>query len=260
MCYNISKYCREIQFNEPLYSVAFNNARGDLLIGLSDQIALVKVQDYLPHSYLADLLSEPSCWIDDEIEKSDDFDTSVDFWEFYRMTGDDDEMAAKWHVPISDQVKYNESEIEKMDSEIEKLEKIYANAKTNSNSFKNLKRNRMVEETFNPRFNFNTMNTISEESAFSKEAEVDRMMNTILESVEEDYIEGLSETFITQIESIPTDMKDTDEYRQNLIGAKKILLQSIAYKIQRLSKAEGSINAEEVKVSLYAMFFFCGVY
>jgi WD40 repeat protein len=36
---------REIQFNEPLSTFCFCNEPGDLLVGLSDQITLVRVQD-----------------------------------------------------------------------------------------------------------------------------------------------------------------------------------------------------------------------
>jgi hypothetical protein len=36
---------REIQMNDPISCIAFANRRGDLLIGISDQISLVKIQD-----------------------------------------------------------------------------------------------------------------------------------------------------------------------------------------------------------------------
>lgn len=37
--------CREIQFHEKVHSVCFANAWGDLLVCLSDQISLVRIQD-----------------------------------------------------------------------------------------------------------------------------------------------------------------------------------------------------------------------
>ncbi|TPX68035.1 hypothetical protein SpCBS45565_g03331 [Spizellomyces sp. 'palustris'] len=70
---------REIQFNEAIPSIKFANARGDLLVSLSDQITLVRMQDYLPHSYLK--RAAHMDFSDDPQETPLPFDTSVDFWE-----------------------------------------------------------------------------------------------------------------------------------------------------------------------------------
>ncbi|KAL2915602.1 hypothetical protein HK105_204787 [Polyrhizophydium stewartii] len=88
---------REMQFENPMWSVCFGNARGDLMVGLSDQIALVQVQDYLPAKYLLRLLERD--WPDDPIESSTTFDAALDFWKLYReqikAAGNE---PALWHV------------------------------------------------------------------------------------------------------------------------------------------------------------------
>nr|KAJ3421636.1 WD repeat-containing protein 87 [Polyrhizophydium stewartii] len=94
--------CGEMQFENPMWSVCFGNARGDLMVGLSDQIALVQVQDYLPAKYLLRLLERD--WPDDPIESSTTFDAALDFWKLYReqikAAGNE---PALWHVaPVKD--------------------------------------------------------------------------------------------------------------------------------------------------------------
>ncbi|KAJ1337046.1 hypothetical protein BSLG_006806 [Batrachochytrium salamandrivorans] len=69
---------REMQFSDTTKSICFANPRGDLLVGISDQIALVQVHDYLPEKYLL-MLSE-SNWPDDLIEAPMELDSGVDFW------------------------------------------------------------------------------------------------------------------------------------------------------------------------------------
>ncbi|KAH9245610.1 hypothetical protein BASA81_016884 [Batrachochytrium salamandrivorans] len=69
---------REMQFSDTTKSICFANPRGDLLVGISDQIALVQVHDYLPEKYLL-MLSE-SHWPDDLIEAPMELDSGVDFW------------------------------------------------------------------------------------------------------------------------------------------------------------------------------------
>ncbi|KAJ3386033.1 WD repeat-containing protein 87 [Lobulomyces angularis] len=71
---------REIQFNEPIQAVCFCNKPGDLLVGLQDQISLVRLQDYFPVKLLRQ--SEKLKFIDDIIETPLMFDTQLDFWEF----------------------------------------------------------------------------------------------------------------------------------------------------------------------------------
>ncbi|KAJ3153369.1 WD repeat-containing protein 87 [Irineochytrium annulatum] len=94
-----SNLIREIQFNEPLTSVCFCNHRGDLLVGMTEQVALVRLQDYLPAQYLGILLENPEGWADDILEVPKRFDSSLDFWELYRTglerVGAD---LTQWHV------------------------------------------------------------------------------------------------------------------------------------------------------------------
>ncbi|KAJ3333228.1 WD repeat-containing protein 87 [Blyttiomyces sp. JEL0837] len=81
---------------------AFENClirRGDLLISLPDQIALVKIQDYLPIPMLSELMSFPDGWPDDQLENPVTFDKDLDFWEFYRLKLEKDgKPVRKWHV------------------------------------------------------------------------------------------------------------------------------------------------------------------
>ncbi|KAI8922681.1 hypothetical protein BC831DRAFT_418144 [Entophlyctis helioformis] len=87
---------REMQFNEAVTSICFANARADLLVGLSDQIALVQIQDYLPAKQLLQLLERD--WIDDVIESSTTFDATLDFWKLYReKIKPDGNMPLRWY-------------------------------------------------------------------------------------------------------------------------------------------------------------------
>ncbi|TPX57208.1 hypothetical protein PhCBS80983_g03982 [Powellomyces hirtus] len=70
---------REIQFNDTVRTVCFGNERGDIFVGISDQISLVRMQDYLPHHLLRIALTRT--YIDDPKEDSRPFDSNVDFWE-----------------------------------------------------------------------------------------------------------------------------------------------------------------------------------
>ncbi|KAJ3043529.1 WD repeat-containing protein 87 [Rhizophlyctis rosea] len=87
---------REIQFAEPLQSIAFANARADLLVGMSDQVALVRMQDYIPNSHLAAVIESPEAWTDDLVETSRMFDSNLDFWALYRDLLRD--RGIEWHV------------------------------------------------------------------------------------------------------------------------------------------------------------------
>ncbi|KAJ3268821.1 WD repeat-containing protein 87 [Terramyces sp. JEL0728] len=69
---------REIQFNEDISCLLFANHRGDLLVGLSDQISLVKLQDYMPAHIQRLILTRE--YGDDIPEAPITFDQSVDFW------------------------------------------------------------------------------------------------------------------------------------------------------------------------------------
>ncbi|KAI8810461.1 hypothetical protein BJ742DRAFT_800389 [Cladochytrium replicatum] len=72
---------RELQFGESIASVEFANCRGDLLLGLSDQIGLLRIQDYLPHYILKAISSKT--FTDDEAEIPLMFDSNLDFWQYY---------------------------------------------------------------------------------------------------------------------------------------------------------------------------------
>eukprot|EP00842_Homolaphlyctis_polyrhiza_P006060 jgi/Hompol1/6455/HPOL_002272-RA len=90
---------REMQFGDSTWSVTFANPRGDLLVGLSDQIALVQVQDYLPAKYLLRLIE---CdWTDDVVESVTMFDANLDFWKLYRqqiMAANNGHEPELWHL------------------------------------------------------------------------------------------------------------------------------------------------------------------
>ncbi|KAJ2998130.1 WD repeat-containing protein 87 [Globomyces sp. JEL0801] len=79
---------REIQFNQNLSSISFANDRGDLLVGLSNQISLVKIQDYLPPGILKQMATMD--FPDDSIEVAKVFDQTVEFFDFEEKSVDDD--------------------------------------------------------------------------------------------------------------------------------------------------------------------------
>ncbi|KAJ3145741.1 WD repeat-containing protein 87 [Geranomyces michiganensis] len=70
---------REMQFTETVRTLCFGNERGDIFIGIGDQISLVRMQDYLPQHLLRAALTRT--FADDVKEESLPFDSSVDFWE-----------------------------------------------------------------------------------------------------------------------------------------------------------------------------------
>ncbi|KAJ3104755.1 hypothetical protein HDU96_008831 [Phlyctochytrium bullatum] len=93
---------------------------------MADQIALVKLQDYLPTHYLSVLLSHVDGWPDDPIEYPYNFDSSLDFWQLYREGLERDGAdLSHWHVQ-------NKKRIENLDEDtmkrIEELEKKRAEA------------------------------------------------------------------------------------------------------------------------------------
>lgn len=69
---------REIQFSEPIRSVAFANLRGDLLVGVGAGISLVRMQDHLSLTKLH--LACQHDFIDDTPETSIPFDSSLEFY------------------------------------------------------------------------------------------------------------------------------------------------------------------------------------
>ncbi|KAJ3228092.1 hypothetical protein HK099_006717 [Clydaea vesicula] len=92
---------REVQFNEAPSTVEFANERGDIMIGVGDEICLVRIQDYLPYNlqqYILDLNFE-----DDELEFSIMFDPSLDFWSFYRKILEEGGIELEnWHIEKSE--------------------------------------------------------------------------------------------------------------------------------------------------------------
>lgn len=72
---------REIVFSQPSLSITFNNERGDLIVGLNDQIAIIYMQDYLPFNSLR--LAIELDFEDDIIEVPDMFNPNIDIWEVY---------------------------------------------------------------------------------------------------------------------------------------------------------------------------------
>lgn len=72
-----------MNFGCPVQSAVFANERGDLLVGLQDQVVLVKFQSYLP-AYLLQKMLTKNDWKDDLEEKNQVFDENLDFWYIYR--------------------------------------------------------------------------------------------------------------------------------------------------------------------------------
>ncbi|KAJ3092885.1 WD repeat-containing protein 87 [Quaeritorhiza haematococci] len=95
-----STLVREIQFNEIVWSVCFANERGDLLVGMSEQIALVRMQDYLPLLVLKQAFDRgENGFQDDVFELPIMFDSNLDFWEIYRVMLEKAGVVVQtWHV------------------------------------------------------------------------------------------------------------------------------------------------------------------
>ncbi|KAI8827898.1 hypothetical protein BC829DRAFT_189730 [Chytridium lagenaria] len=72
---------REIQCYHEVTSIAFSNPRGDLLLGLRNQIAIVWMQDYLPIKYLRQAVTIN--FPDDVQESPKPFDSNLDFWDYF---------------------------------------------------------------------------------------------------------------------------------------------------------------------------------
>ncbi|KAJ3023368.1 WD repeat-containing protein 87 [Thoreauomyces humboldtii] len=111
-----SHLLREIQFNYAVSSVTFANPRGDLLIGLPEEIVLVRVQDYLPPALLRVLLDKQP-WIDDVVEDPTTFDSGLDFWGLYR--GGEDKDGVPWHVGRKE-VEEDQSDVERNMEDVER--------------------------------------------------------------------------------------------------------------------------------------------
>ena len=75
---------RELNFGSSVYSLSFANDRGDLLVGIQDQICLVQIQDYLPLEYLNSLVTMELDFQDDNEEPQSSFDPNIDFWHIYK--------------------------------------------------------------------------------------------------------------------------------------------------------------------------------
>ncbi|KAJ3015847.1 UNVERIFIED_CONTAM: WD repeat-containing protein 87, partial [Siphonaria sp. JEL0065] len=91
---------KEVQFGCNVLSVCFCNIRGDLLVGTNDQVALIKMQDYLPPYILQELLFRSSIRVDDDLDEPPlVFDDTLDFWQLYRENlikkGRD---LSRWHL------------------------------------------------------------------------------------------------------------------------------------------------------------------
>ncbi|KAJ3344555.1 WD repeat-containing protein 87 [Entophlyctis luteolus] len=113
---------KEVQFGTLVQSICFCNKRGDLLVGLPDQVALLKMQDYFPPYLLQEIVNKPI--VDDLNEIPMTFDDTLDFWQVYRdMLVSDGKDLSFWHLaerphpPASDEAETLER-IEKMEREI----------------------------------------------------------------------------------------------------------------------------------------------
>ncbi|KAI8823377.1 uncharacterized protein EV422DRAFT_565327 [Fimicolochytrium jonesii] len=88
---------REIQFNEPIRSVCFANTRGDIFVGLPDQISVIRMQDYLPYDLLKLALTRH--FPDPMKEDPPPFDPTIDFWEgVYERNLRERGTVGYWHV------------------------------------------------------------------------------------------------------------------------------------------------------------------
>ena len=102
----------EIQFNETISCFCFANERGDLLVGIKDQISLVRVQDCndsflkfyrfpfqldMPYNFLRCLLTMN--FEDDKQEFAIAFDPNLDFWEYhYNEQIQKNNSVSEWHI------------------------------------------------------------------------------------------------------------------------------------------------------------------
>lgn len=93
-------YFRELSFEDKISSLCFANNRGDLLIGRSEQIILVKMQDYLPPKYLIKALQLEIS--DDHSESIMDFDPNIEFWDYPQISEKKMSESKKnmWHFRI----------------------------------------------------------------------------------------------------------------------------------------------------------------
>ncbi|KAJ3232785.1 WD repeat-containing protein 87 [Chytriomyces hyalinus] len=121
---------REVQFGSSVSSLCFANKRGDLLVGLSDQVALIKVQDFFPSFIHAELVARALEIPDDEIEKPLFFDENLDFWSLYRETIlKSGKNLSRWHLSEDKPLDFgDEAQNEDVSKELELLEKTYVEA------------------------------------------------------------------------------------------------------------------------------------
>ncbi|KAL5033244.1 hypothetical protein BDV3_000251 [Batrachochytrium dendrobatidis] len=88
---------REIQFGEPITCLCFANERNDLLVGVADQISIVRVQDYMTYPMLKQLVTR--AYMDDESEIPVLFDPNLDFWEYrYEQELKQSKKVEDWHM------------------------------------------------------------------------------------------------------------------------------------------------------------------
>ncbi|KAJ1328471.1 hypothetical protein BSLG_010203 [Batrachochytrium salamandrivorans] len=88
---------REIQFGEAISCLCFANNRGDLLVGIADQISIVRVQDYMTYPMLRHIVDRD--YVDDITEIPISFDPSLDFWEYrYEHELRENGKVEGWHV------------------------------------------------------------------------------------------------------------------------------------------------------------------
>ncbi|KAG4101856.1 WD40 repeat-like protein [Neocallimastix lanati (nom. inval.)] len=92
---------KEIQFFDSVYSIAFLNLKGDILVGLEYQIDIIKAKDYLPLNFLQKLLTYD---ITDDLQEAPiSFNETIDFWDYFYneaktlLTPD-----FQWHIKKND--------------------------------------------------------------------------------------------------------------------------------------------------------------
>ncbi|KAI9145151.1 hypothetical protein BKA69DRAFT_1035792 [Paraphysoderma sedebokerense] len=76
---------RELHLGEPVISLCFANERGNLLIGMSDQICLIRWEDYLPPVYLKRAYTLN--YREDELESPIPFNPDEDIWGLSEFEG-----------------------------------------------------------------------------------------------------------------------------------------------------------------------------
>ncbi|KAI8916029.1 WD40-repeat-containing domain protein [Gorgonomyces haynaldii] len=126
---------REIQFNEPIASMCIANKRGDLLVGLSDQISLVRIQDYIPPNVLQTMITKE---LTDDIQEAPlAFDSQLEFWNLQYEKESSKGIVEDWHMTknVQQMPKFDEQDSLEALLEISRQRRAEAQKKMNKRKF-----------------------------------------------------------------------------------------------------------------------------